>query len=192
MLKGEENSLTERILQGDKSAYSIVFTHYYADLVLFAYTIVKDRQAAEEIVQDIFIRLWENRQSIIIVSSLKSFLLKSIQNKCIDWIRHLKIKDKYQSRVLDHPLLFENDTENYLLFSELEEDLKKALDKFPDDVSRVFVMNRFEGLTYNEIAKNLKISVRTVEVRIGKALAFLKDELKDYLIALAFIIGLIR
>lgn len=190
MLNGEESSLTERILQGDKSAFTSVFTKYYADMVMFAHTMVRDKATSEEIVQDIFIRLWENRKTIVITSSLKSFLLKSIQNKCIDWIRHIKIRDKYQMRILNHPILFENDAENYLLYTELEEKLKKALDKFPKDISRIFVMNRFEGLTYNQIADALNISVRTVEVRMGKALSLLKDLLKDYLITPAILFSL--
>ena len=191
MLPGEESALKERILLGDKSAFSIIFAYYYADLVMFACTFLKDKQEAEEVVQDMFIRLWENRQALFITTSLKSFLLKSVQNKCIDTIRHLKIMDKYQMLVRDNPLLFENDTENYLLHSELENDLNKALRKFPEEISQVFIQSRFNGFTYHEIADQLKISVRTVEVRMGKALALLRDELKDYLITFLLMLGLI-
>jgi RNA polymerase sigma-70 factor, ECF subfamily len=187
MLRGEDNSLVQRMLGGDESAFSFIFKSYYADLVLFADTFVRDRQAAEEITQDIFIRLWENRESVIITSSLRSFLLKSVQNKCIDTIRHLKIVDGYQSEQQNHPLLLENDTENYVLYSELEDDLKKALGKLPDDISRIFLMNRFEGFTYPEIASQLNLSVRMVEIRMGKALALLKNYLKEYLISIFLI-----
>ncbi len=144
----------------------------------------RDRQAAEEIAQDVFIRLWENRESVLITTSLRSFLLKSVQNKCIDSIRHLKIVDNYQSRLQNHPLLLENDTENYVLYSELEEDLKKALEKLPADIGKIFLLNRFEGFTYPEIASQLDLSVRMVEIRMGKALALLKQYLKDYLITI--------
>jgi RNA polymerase sigma-70 factor, ECF subfamily len=184
MVRGEDNSLVQRMLGGDESAFSIIFKSYYIDLVLFAGTYVKDRQAAEEIAQDVFIRLWEYRECIIITSSLRSFLLKSVQNKCIDAIRHLKIVDDYQSKQQNHPLLFENDTENYVLYSELEDDLKKALGKLPGDIRKIFLMNRFEGLTYPEIASQLNLSVRMVEIRMGKALALLKQYLKDYLITI--------
>jgi RNA polymerase sigma-70 factor (family 1) len=187
MFRGEENLLIKRLLGGDEAAFSIIFKTYYSDLVLFAGTFVRDRQAAEEIVQDVFIRLWENRESVLITSSLRSFLLKSVQNKCIDTLRHLKIVDNYQSKLQNHPLLLENDTENYVLYSELEEDLKKALEKLPGDISKIFLMNRFEGFTYPEIASRLDLSVRMVEIRMGKALALLKQHLKDYLITILFL-----
>ncbi len=179
------------MLGGDESAFSIIFKTYYVDLVLFAVTFVRDKQAAEEIAQDVFIRLWENRECVIITSSLRSFLLKSIQNRCIDTIRHLKIVDNYQSKLQNHPLLLENDTENYVLYSELEDDLKKALGKLPEDISKIFLLNRFEGFTYAEIASQLDISVRMVEVRMGKALSLLKQYLKDYLITILIMVTII-
>jgi RNA polymerase sigma-70 factor (family 1) len=191
MFRGEDNALIQRMLGGDESAFSIIFKTYYADLVLFAGTFVRDKPAAEEIVQDVFIRLWENRESVIITSSLRSFLLKAVQNKCIDNIRHLKIVDDYQSKLRNHPLLLENDTENYVLYSELEDDLKKALGKLPEDISKIFLLNRFEGLTYPEIASQLDLSVRMVEIRMGKALALLKNYLKDYLITILLLFAII-
>jgi len=184
MFRGEENSLVQRMLGGDDAAFSAIFKRYYLDLVLFAGTFVRNRQAAEEIVQDVFIRLWENRGSVVINSSLRSFLLKSIQNKCIDAIRHLKIVDGYQTKLQNHPVLIENDTENYILYSELEDDLKKAIEKLPEDIGKIFLLNRFEGLTYPEIAGQLNLTVRMVEIRMGKALALLKHYLKDYLITI--------
>jgi RNA polymerase sigma-70 factor (family 1) len=191
MFSEEDNSLIQRMLGGDETAFSIIFKTYYVDLVLFAVTFVRDKQAAEEIAQDVFIRLWENRECVIITSSLRSFLLKSIQNRCIDTIRHLKIVDSYQSKLQNHPLLLENDTENYVLYSELEDDLKKALGKLPEDISKIFLLNRFEGFTYVEIASQLHISVRMVEVRMGKALSLLKQYLKDYLITILIMVTII-
>lgn len=191
MFRVEENSLVQRMRTGDDSAFSVIFKTYYIDLVLFASTFIRDRLEAEEIVQDIFIRLWENRESVIITSSLRSFLLKSVQNKCIDSIRHLKIVDGYQAKLKNHPLLLENDTEKYVLYSELEDDLRKALEKLPGDISKIFLLNRFEGLTYPEIATRLNLSVRMVEIRMGKALAVLKQYLKDYLITIIVLFSII-
>lgn len=180
MIELEENILADQIKLGDKSAFSEAFTKYYTDMVIFAYTFLKDKESSEEVVQDVFIKLWENRNVITITVSLKSFLLKSIKNRCIDRLRHLKIRDKYQVMVLDHPVLFENDTDNYMLYSELEKKLDKALKKLPEEVETTFTMSRFEGFTYNEIAEKLKVSVRTVEVRVSKALVMLREQLKDY------------
>ena len=185
----DEKILTTKILQGDRKAFSIVFKHYYADLVVFAFTFLKDQQTSEETVQDVFIRFWENRDAIIVNGSLKSLLLKSVQNKCIDLIRHNRVRDRVQQEMYTKMCFAENNTESYILYSELEDDLQKALAKLPEDLCIVFKMNRFEGKTYAEIAETLDVSVRTVEVRMGKALALLKEKLKDYLATAVVIAG---
>jgi RNA polymerase sigma-70 factor, ECF subfamily len=186
-----ENNLVSDILQGDKSAFSLIFRHYYADMVLFAHTFVKDQAVSEEIAQEAFVKLWENRQTIVITSSLKSFLLKSIQNRCLDHLKHSVIKNRYESSVLQNNCILENDTENYVLYSELQDGLEKAIGQMPEEISSVFRMNRFEGRTYAEIARDLNVSVRTIEVRMGKALTFLRKNLKDYLVTLVILAGLV-
>jgi RNA polymerase sigma-70 factor (ECF subfamily) len=187
-----ETTILSRIKQGDKSAFSFIFNLYYADLVNFAFNFTKDRDTSEEIVQDIFVRFWENRHSLTINSSLKSFLLRSVQNRCIDWIRHLDIQDRYRSAILINPLLTENDTDNYILYSELHSALEQALDLLPEEITKTFRMNRYDGLTYQEIADKLGISIRSVEVRIGKALQLLREKLKDYLIPILIMLNLLH
>jgi RNA polymerase sigma-70 factor (family 1) len=184
MPESNEQFLINGVIRGDRSIFSVVFLKYYNDLVMFAHTFLRDLESSEELVQDVFLRLWENRDGFVVTSSLKSYLLKSVQNKCIDSLRHLKIKEHYAHKILDNPVLFENDTDNYLLYSELQKDLTKALDKLPDDISKAFRLNRFDGLTYHEIADQLHVSERTIEVRIGKALAMLREILKDYLLTI--------
>jgi len=174
----------KKLRKGDKSAFTFVFTTYYIDLTMFAYTFLKNREASEEVVQDVFVKIWNNREELIINTSLKSFLLKSVQNKCLDYLRHQKIERKYQEYVLTKPLLLENETEKYLMYSELEERLSEALQLLPPEIGEAFYLNRQEGLTYNEIAVRLDVSVRTIEVRISKALIILRDYLKDYFILL--------
>ena len=109
-----------------------------------------------------------------------------IQNRSIDWLRHLKICDQYNVYADRHFRLMENNTENYILFSELETNLEKALNLLPPEISLAFRMNRQEGLTQIEIAERQNVSVRTIEVRIGKALILLREQLKDYLITILF------
>jgi RNA polymerase sigma-70 factor (ECF subfamily) len=84
--------------------------------------------------------------------------------------------------VLGHAILSQNDTENYILYSELQTNLNHALDKIPIQYAEVFRMSRMEALKYQEIADNLAISVRTVEARLSKALGMLREELKDFLL----------
>jgi RNA polymerase sigma-70 factor (family 1) len=183
------NQLYEQILlakmkESDQSSFSVIFTGYYSDMVQFAGTFISDLDTCEDIVQNAFIDFWENRETLIILTSLKSYLLKMIQNRCIDWLRHLKIRDQYNTYANHHLSLMENDTENYILRSELEANLEKALILLPPEISLAFRKNRQEGLTYHEIAEQQNVSVRTIEVRMGKALALLREHLKDYLITI--------
>jgi len=186
------NQLYEMILlakmkESDQSSFSIIFTGYYSDMVQFAGTFISDLDTCEDIVQNAFVDFWENRETLIILSSLKSYLLKIIQNRCIDWLRHMKIRDRYNKSVDHHLCLLENDTENYILRSELEANLEKALRLLPSEISSAFRLNRQECLTYHEIAERENVSVRTIEVRISKALAMLREYLKDYLVTILVI-----
>lgn len=175
-----ERLLLKRIREEDKSAFSILFTAYYADLVLFSIPIINDKTGAEEIVQDVFVHLWESRRIINIQGSLKSYLLKSVQNRCIDWLRHRKLLKAHEQYILESNPAFSNDNESYLLCSELLELMQKALERLPQETAECFIKNRFEGLNYQGIAKLQGVSERTVEVRIGRALRILREYLQDY------------
>ncbi len=182
LLASYEKILIGKLINDDQVAFTIIFTRYYEDLVHFSFGITHNSDASEEVVQDVFLKLWENRSKLDIHTSLKSYLLKSVQNRSIDSLRHISITNKYASIVLEHPMLLENDTENYLLFSELENNFAQALGKLPVQNAEVFRMSRIESFNYQEIATKLGISVRTVEVRMSKAISLLREELKDFLI----------
>jgi len=177
-----EKVLISKLKTGDTSAFSDIFLAYYKDLVIFATRFTHDLNNAEEIVQDMFSKLWEEHESVKIDISLKSYLLKLVQNKCIDWYRHKMVIRAHNDFVIESSTKFEVDTENYILCSELQEQVDKALDMLPEPVSDAFRMNRYKGLKYHEIADILGVSVRTIEVRIGKALHLLRNCLKDYFI----------
>lgn len=184
-----EKVLLCRLQAGDYSAYSSVFSAYYRDLVIFASRYTKELSYAEEIVQDTFVLLWEERSNIKINTSLKSYLLKTVQNKCIDWFRHKKIVQAHQNYMLEKPPQFVLNTDSYLLYSELNERIENALKLLPDQISEAFRLNRQKGLKYAEIAEISGVSVRTVEVRIGKALHLLRRCLKDYFILIFLFIS---
>jgi RNA polymerase sigma-70 factor (family 1) len=180
-----EKQLIEKLGNNDKASFTVIFSKYYKDLVVFSYSFTRNQSASEEIIQEVFLKLWENRHSQVIEKSIKSYLLKSVQNRSLDWLRHQKVKTIHAASILDHPVLYENDTENYILYSELQDKLFQTLGRIPEECARPFMMNRFEALSYTEIAEKLGVSVRTVEVRISKALAYLKEGLKDFLLLLA-------
>jgi RNA polymerase sigma-70 factor (family 1) len=182
-----QNAFLEKILveklkeEGSKNAFSAIFISYYRNLVLFASNYTHDTESAEEIVQDVFVKIWEEHEVINIKVSLKSYLLKSVRNKCIDWIRQVEVRRKYKEECSYTLLTYDFNTDNYVINSELESLIHAALKKLPREIEEAYRMNRYEGLKYHEIAEKLNVSVRTIEDRIGKALCLLRNELHDYL-----------
>ncbi len=168
------------IKSGDKSAFEKLFRKYYSYLCSFANTYLHDTEISQDIVQDIFFRLWQIKDELPDDTNLQAYLFKSVQNSCLNYIKHQKIEEKYkafsandQNSVFGHNNLAET--------NELQMKIRMAIDKLPPERRRVFIMHRFEELKYKEIADKLNISIKTVENQIGKALAFLRNELKDFL-----------
>ena len=172
-----EQILLNRMAEDDHSAFSSIFEAYYKDLVMFALTFTKNSENAEDAVQEIFARLWEKRTDLKLQGSLKSYLLKSVQNYCLDEIRRRNVREHYAEDKQTQSL-YVNDTEDYILYTDLQNHLDHLLAQMPDEVSKTFRMNRFDGLNYHEIAQQLNVSVRTVESRISKALRLLHKELR--------------
>jgi RNA polymerase sigma-70 factor (ECF subfamily) len=178
----DERDRIDSLKNGNAHVFSVIFKTYYRDMALFGGTILPDRAACEDIVQSIFLKLWSERATLVIETSLKSYLLKAVRNACLDEIRHRNIVLEHESRTLsgnlpDGPA----DTENYILYSDLQKHLRQALERMPGTCRESFELNRFDGLKYREIAKKLNVSERTVEVRIGKAIDFLRKYLREFL-----------
>lgn len=178
-----ESQLLARLKEDCHESYSILFSKYYKNLVLFAGTIIQDKTVCEDIVQNIFLKLWNDRKELIIETSLKSYLLRSVRNSCLDQLRHKKIVESYALKFF---LSFDDfdSTENYVFYSDLQQHLKDAISNLPEKQRETFIMSRFKDMKYKEIAETLNISERAVEDRISKALAQLRINLKDFLIIL--------
>jgi RNA polymerase sigma-70 factor (ECF subfamily) len=176
---------TEVILT--KAHFENLFFEAYADLCAYAKLFVNDLDEAEEIVQDIFVKFWENRSEIEILASSRAYLFKAVRNSCLNFIKHRKIEDSYkqQNQAIRDEGIFAVDEE--LAGSELEQKIRIAIDKLPPERKKIFIMCRFEGLRYKEIADKTGISVKTVENQMGKAMKFLKEELSDYIPLIAFL-----
>lgn len=185
----DDLALLAKTCQGDMSAYTLLFKRYYKDLTLFAFTITNNLSQSEEIAQDTFVKLWENRTKICIETSLKSYLLKSVQNKCIDYKKHITIKSSVLNSLQFNNRISDLNPDSYLLHSELLEKVDSILNKLPNDVSAAFRKHRFEGLSYSEIATQQGVSIRTIEVRISKCLNELRLNLKEYMLISALIIN---
>jgi RNA polymerase sigma-70 factor (ECF subfamily) len=178
----DERDLIARLKDGNREAFSLLFGAYYKDLVLFGGNFFPgDRDTCEDVVQSVFLKLWDDRRLIVIETSLKSYLLKAVRNGCLDELRHRNVVQEHESYVQAAGFADETDTENYILYSDLQQHLRMALDKIPQPCREAFEMNRFDGLKYREIAERLQLSERTVEVRIAKAINLLKKYMKEFL-----------
>lgn len=166
-------------LKDDEEAFRLLFFEFFSSLCVFAHRYVESWEACEDIVQDTFFKIWKNRKQIDIETSSRNFLITSVRNSCIDYLRKKETEHSWQQQQQDKmPLSISED-----LYSrkELEESLNAALARLPEKTRLIFERNRFEGKTYTEIANEQNISVKTVEAHMSKALKQLRIELKDYL-----------
>lgn len=156
------------------------FKTHYNHLCNYANTFLKDRDEAEEVVQNAFMTLWEKRQTLQITGQIKSYMFSMVQNSCLNVLKHRKVKQKHEHEVLAS-VSEADDDEISLQSSELETQIFSALQKLPEKCRMIFKLSRFEELKYAEIAEKLDISVKTVENQMGKALRLMREELKEYL-----------
>lgn len=172
-----EQILVERLRRKDKGAFELVFNTFYGLLKSYALRFIEDTEDAEEVVQDVFVKFWERCESIAPDSSVKSYLYRSVHNTCLNHLKHQKVKDAYRQ----HVITFMEEAANELVEEQegLRERILDEINNLPPRCSEIFKLSRFDGLKYQEIAEHLEISVKTVEVQMGKALKVLRERLKD-------------
>lgn len=169
-----------KIQQGNIKEFENLFRKLYPDLCHYAYRFLKDMDSAEEIVQDLFYNYWKNKERIEIKTSLKSYLYQATKNKCLKVIEHNNVKDKYAKEMLSQQPYEAEETSQTIENEELSEIIEKTLNQLPDRCREIFIMSRFDGLKYNEIAEKLSVSIKTVEANMGKALRHFRVNLKNY------------
>lgn len=177
--QGYEQKLIESIKASDELAFSRVFSEYYPSLCDYA-SIFVSAQDAEDIVQNLMFWLWVNRSTINIETSLRSYLLTSVRNRCLDLIRTDNTKRKIQQFVYDK-LKKDIEQPDGLLLSDMSEQIDKAIASLPENYREVFVMSRFDRLSNKDIADKLGVSVKNVEYYIRQSLKILRTKLQDYL-----------
>ena len=192
MIQIPDSEILLAIRQGNERVYETIFRKHYQALCNYACGILKDMDDAEEVVQSIFLKFWEQRESIEINVSLKSYLYRAVHNTCLNRLKHLKIQETYRQYVGDYlEETFDSATE-IMDKNELENRISNALEKLPEQCRIIFKMSRFEELKYQEIADKLGLSIKTIENQIGKALRIMRMELSDYLpIVLIFVSNLL-
>ncbi|MCE7043197.1 RNA polymerase sigma-70 factor [Dyadobacter sp. CY312] len=160
--------------------FEIVFKKHFKNLHAYACTIVRDEVMAEEMVQNVFCRLWEKSEQIEIRESVSGYLYRSVYHESLNYLKHLKVREAYQTYAVNQ-MENTNNTSHNLELKELENRLEIALKELPEKCRTIFQMSRFEELKYQEIADRLELPLKTVENQMGKALRLLRVKLVDFL-----------
>ncbi len=167
-------------ISADPAQFENVFKTHFQNLHAYANTIVRDDDDAEEIVQNVFYKLWEKRAQIKIDQSLSAYLYRSVYYESLNFLKHAKVKENFRADAVSSAGQVTNPTDN-LILKELRAKIESAVNDLPEQCRTVFQMSRYEGLRYREISDKLGISVKTVENHLGKALKVLRSKLLDYL-----------
>ena len=165
----------------DKATFESLFRSEFKKLCFFALRYTKDHDTAREITQEAFISLWEKRESIDLSKPVKTYLSTTVRNKCLNYLRDNK---KFNKEILDMEGLLSDNTyvqPDRLVEAEIRDKIGKAIDELPEKCRQIFVLNRHENLKYKEIAIRLKISVKTVETQMSKALQHMRNRLAEFL-----------
>ena len=175
-----EDKLFDSARGGDLKAFEDLFRTFYSELCIYAYKYFRDKDTAEEIIQDLFYKLWEKKETILIRSSIKSYLYRSVYNNAMMLIREKNIRKTTNLLPENSAMHPGHRPDEQMETIELNSVVESTLYSMPQKVRRIFEMSRFEGLKYKEIAEKLLISIKTVEASMGKALKLFRENLKEY------------
>lgn len=155
--------------------FEYLFKALYAPVCLYGQSIVSDSDAVEDIVADVFHKVWEKRESMNEQDSIKSYIYRAVHNSCLNFIRDTKkfSKEEFKDE------LSSNDIEKKIEQSETEMRIMHVIKNLPDKCREVFELSRFEELSHKEISEKLEISTKTIENHITKALKILREQLRD-------------
>jgi len=193
--KRKADELFDQVKTGDQKAFELLFSIFFARLNDFAKHVVKDSIISQDIVQDVFIKVWENK-AIIESLHLEAYLFRLVRNRCIDYINHLKVVN---NRMLEIKIsskyeeLYRIDfigNEPYILIEqELKTKIEKTIQGLPDRCREVFMLSRMDGLKNKEIAEKLDINIKNVERHLNRALqSFRNDFTEELPIALILLV----
>jgi len=164
-----------------REGYKVLFNEQYSRMVSYAFNFLKEQESSEEIVQEVFYQLWINREKTEIKTSIESYLFRAVRNRCINLIKHIEIRENYKQYNSEKIEKLDHEFTDALTVSELDKKIRMCIDNMPMQRKKIFLMSRYEEMTYKEIAEKMGLSKKTIENQIGKALNYLRTELKDYL-----------
>lgn len=184
-IKGQ--TFPDELRAGSKVAFRELFEMYGAQIFNFSLSYLQNESDAEDLLQDVFLKVWEKRKMLDSSQNIKAYIFKIAVNSIYDFIRHKNIENAYTDYARLNYKADANYTWHTLIFNEMLESLNKLVAQMPEQCRRVFHLSKRKGLTNDEIAKKLNISKRTVENQLYRAISFLKEHLEsESMVALLF------
>jgi RNA polymerase sigma-70 factor, ECF subfamily len=175
--QGRNQKIVERIRSGDQAAFEKLFHQYYARLCVFSNSFVKSLDISRDVVQEVFIKIWDNRENFYVNQSLKAYLYQAVRNQSLNYLQQKKQKEKLAERVKTRQQNTSEDTELELNTEELTQKVWKLVETLPERRRTIFILYRKHGLSYSEIADVMCIARKTVENQMGKSLQYLRENL---------------
>jgi len=177
MTSSDDRLLFQKIRDGDVKAFKSLFETFYASLCHYAVHFLNDDDHAREVVQIVFVRLWEKRHTLDISVSLRRYLFRAVRNECINTLQKEKGRKIYTAKLAD---TYPEDEEDPAIFStDVMLKLEEAISSLPRNRREIFRLSREKGMKYREIAAEMNISVKTVEAQMGLALKTLREKLRN-------------
>ena len=177
--QSDNDFLLSAVQRGDQKAFDTLFRRYYPMLCAYGHRFV-ELEDAEEIVEDSLLWIWENRETLVIESSLNSYLFKMVYRRALNKLAHIDATQRADTRFYEEMQEMLQDTDYYQI-EELAKRIEDAVAALPESYREAFVMHRFRDMSYMEIAETLGVSPKTIDYRIQQALKQLRVDLKDYL-----------
>lgn len=176
-----KNITFDAIKNGDKKSFERIFKSLYKPLVQYAFRITRSHEEAEGIVQQIFLSMWEKRKGLNVEGPLENYLFRATRNRCINYVK-LELPKRQQLETLENlELTQKNIIDTFESENVLSKKVAQAIEQLPVKCKEIFVLSRYGGLTYKEIAEELDLSVKTVENQMSIALKKLRESLKEFI-----------
>jgi len=177
--------LIRKIKSGDQGAFELLFRLLHKKLCSYAYIYVRNYDVSDEIIQETFIKIWETREALREDQSVRAFLYRCVHNNCINYLKKksvtIRLSEKYNHEFKVSAPVGEPDFNEELIekleLENLETRLRLAIDELPDQCKEIFLLSRFNDLTYQEIAEKIGISVNTVKTQISRAFQKIRTEI---------------
>lgn len=170
--------LAEKIRAGDHCAFEALFHQYYSQLCVFSNSYVKSLDIARDVVQEVFIKIWDNRDDFFINQSLKAYLFMAVRNQSLNFLQQKKQKQRLEDRLRKQQSINDAIHKTELNTEELTQKVWRVVEELPERRRTIFILYRKHGLSYAEIAEVMGIARKTVENQMGKSLKYLREQLQ--------------